>query len=97
MKKWFRKLRNEDGFTLIEMSIVLVIIALLLLLVVPNVGNVMENATNKTDAAIIKNVEAQIELYKVDNNLTTVPELSELVDEYITQDQLDAYNRAQRE
>lgn len=95
MKKWFRKLRNEDGFTLIEMSIVLVIIALLLLMVVPNIGNVMTSATDKTDDALIKNVEAQKELYKVDKKQTTMPTAKSLEEDgYIAEGQAEAYEAA---
>lgn len=95
MKKWIEKLKNEEGFTLIEMSIVLIIVALLLLLMVPNISGVMSNATSKTDDAIIQNVEAQIELYKAEKNKTVSSELTELVsDKYISEDQAKAYKEA---
>ncbi|HLR88093.1 MAG TPA: prepilin-type N-terminal cleavage/methylation domain-containing protein, partial [Atopostipes sp.] len=47
MKKILRKLRLEDGFTLLEMSIVILIVAALLLLIIPNVSKV-NDTTDKT-------------------------------------------------
>jgi len=37
MKKIIQKFKNKDGFTLIEMLIVLFIIAILLILIIPNI------------------------------------------------------------
>lgn len=95
MKKMLKNLRNEEGFTLIEMSIVLIIIALLLIFLIPNIGNVMNNATGTTDTAIINTVETQMELYKADKNETTLPSAVTLESEkYISIEQLNAYNQA---
>lgn len=95
MKKLTEKLKNEDGFTLIELSIVLVVIALLMLLIVPNVTNVMSNVNGTTDEAVIQTVEAQIELYKANNRVGGYINLDDLVEnKYITQEQLNAYEKA---
>lgn len=95
MKKLTEKLKNEDGFTLIELSIVLVVIALLMLLIVPNVTNVMSNVNGTTDEAVIQTVEAQIELYKANYRVGGYINLEDLVEnKYITQEQLNAYEKA---
>ena len=95
MKKLTEKLKNEDGFTLIELSIVLVVIALLMVLIVPNVTNVMSNVNGTTDEAVIQTVKAQIELYKAKNRVGGEINLDDLVNnKYITQEQLDAYEKA---
>ena len=42
MKKILKKLKKKDGFTLIEMLIVLFIIAILLILIIPNITKNIE-------------------------------------------------------
>ena len=83
MKKMISKLNNEDGFTLIEMTIVIMVVAALLLLIVPNVGNITKNTNSTTSAAAVSTVESQIILYKMenpDNTLEYEELLTELVD-----------------
>lgn len=45
------KLKKQHGFTLIEMLIVVAIIAILIAVSIPMVGNALENARESTDAA----------------------------------------------
>ena len=45
MKKLINK--NQKGFTLIEMMIVMVIISVLVILVIPNASDVLSKANNK--------------------------------------------------
>ena len=95
MKHFMSKLKNEDGFTLIEMTIVIMVVAALLLLIVPNVGKVTENTNSTTSEAAVSTVESQIILYKMENPDDTLDGnalLEKLVkDKYITQRQLEAY------
>lgn len=51
MKNLKAKLQNKGGFTLIEMLIVVAIIAILIAISIPLVGNALEKAKNATDAA----------------------------------------------
>ena len=44
MKKIIQKFKNKDGFTLIEMLIVLFIIAILLILIIPNITKNIDTA-----------------------------------------------------
>lgn len=94
MKKILRKLRLEDGFTLLEMSIVILIVAALLLLIIPNVSKVNDTTDKTTGEAAVSTVETQIILYKMDgSNLSEDDILQELLDNSeITQKQFDAYN-----
>lgn len=95
MKNKIKELTKQEGFTLIEMSIVLIIIALLLLFVIPNIGKVLDGATGTTDTAIVKTIDAQKELYKAEKNITTEPTLDELLSaEYISDEQKTAYDAA---
>ena len=100
MRKIIKKLKNESGFTLLEMSIVIMIIAALLLLIIPNVSTVNETTDKTTSKAVVSTVETQIELYKMENPSTELSGdalLEELKNEkWITEKQVDAYKRSQK-
>mgnify|MGYP002740971854 CR=1 FL=1 len=92
MKKLLKK---KKGFTLIELLICLFIIGLMMLLIIPNIAKQREEAQKKSDAAIVKVIENQQELYQLDKNVKDKPDVSTLKkDGYITQEQLDSYNKA---
>lgn len=61
MKKQTRKMRN--GFTLIEMTIVLFIISLLILIIIPNLSNQRKHAQSVHSSAMTEVVQAQIDAY----------------------------------
>ena len=91
MKKLLKK---KKGFTLIELLICLFIIGLMMLLIIPNIANQRQKAQEKSDAAIVKVIENQQELYQLDKNVKEKPDVSTLKnDGYITQEQLDSYNK----
>lgn len=79
MKKWMKTLENEKvkAFTLLEMLMVLLIISVLMLLFIPNLSKQKEKVTDKGNAAVVKIVENQAELYEL--NEGKKPSLSELV------------------
>ena len=105
MKKLLKK---KKGFTLIELLICLFIIGLMMLLIIPNIAKQRAEAQKKSDAAIVKVVENQQELYlldhkddkaatestgsTVDKNAKPTPETLRS-DGYITQEQYDAYKK----
>ncbi len=51
MKNLKAKLRRDGGFTLVEMLIVVAIVAILIAISIPTVGNALEEARKATDAA----------------------------------------------
>lgn len=69
-------LKNEKGFTLIEMMIVLLIITVLILIAIPNVTKHSKSIDDKGCEAYVKMVEGQIQAYKMDKQKT--PSLAEL-------------------
>ncbi|MFK9093276.1 competence type IV pilus major pilin ComGC [Bacillus salipaludis] len=69
-------LKNEKGFTLIEMMIVMLVISVLLIVTIPNVAKHNSNINNKGCEAYVKMVQAQVQAYVMDNN--KVPTLDEL-------------------
>ena len=87
------KCRKNKAFTLIEMVLVLFIVAALLLLIIPNMTEQANNAKAKTDKALVETVEAQKNLYLLENDgLQSVTAEKLANDGYITQDQLNQYH-----
>lgn len=62
MEKILKKLKKKDGFTLIEMLIVLFIIAILLILIIPNITKNIDTAKDNT------NVQ-ELLLFLIKNNI----------------------------
>jgi competence protein ComGC len=60
-------MKNQKGFTLIEMMIVLMIISVLLIITVPNVTKHNASINDKGCDAYIKMVQAQVQAYQMDN------------------------------
>ncbi len=60
------KIRNEKGFTLIEMLIVLFIISILLLITIPNISKNNQVIEDKGCEALIKLTEAQVQAYRLE-------------------------------
>ena len=71
-------LKNQRGFTLIEMMIVLLVISVLLLITVPNVTKNNSTINEKGSEAYIKMVEGQIQAYEMESN-QKIPTLEQLL------------------
>ena len=69
MKRLNKKLakfrKNNKGFTLIEMLIVLFIIAILLILIIPNITKNVDTAKDKSSEAYVKTVQSQVTAYEL--------------------------------
>lgn len=78
-------MKNEQGFTLIEMLIVLLVISILLIITIPNITKHQSTIQTKGCEAFVKMVEAQVQAYEIDHNKlpTSVVELKEK--EYLKQ------------
>ncbi|GHH96986.1 competence type IV pilus major pilin ComGC [Neobacillus kokaensis] len=61
-------LKNEKGFTLIEMMIVMLVISVLLIITIPNVAKHNSNINNKGCEAYVKMVQAEVQAYRLDKN-----------------------------
>lgn len=61
-------LKNRKGFTMVEMLIVIGIIALLLLLIIPNINEKQKLINLKGCEALKETINAQINLYELKNN-----------------------------
>lgn len=96
MKKIKTKIKEEAGFTLIEMLIVILIISVLLILVVTNLDGVNDRITKTKNDGIIQTVDSQILIYKMETG--TKPTLATLErDGYITEAQKNAYSQATKD
>lgn len=70
-------LNKENGFTLIEMLVVLLIISILILITIPNVTKHFSTVDDKGCKAYVKMVQGQVEAYKIEYK--TIPTMSDLV------------------
>lgn len=61
-----RNLKNESGFTLIEMMIVLLVITVLLFIAIPNVAKQSKNINAKGCTAFMHMVQGQVQAYQFD-------------------------------
>jgi len=83
--------KKENGFTLIEMLIVLAIISVLIILIVPNLTGKSSEVNEKGCDALVKVVQTQVNAYHLDHGHYP-SQLTNLVDKYITDDQLTCPN-----
>lgn len=83
---------KQEGFTLLEMIVVLFILGLLILLFLPNIMNQRDSAQETGDEALIQTVETQQILYKNDHDGQegTIDHL--VAEEYLSQEQADRFN-----
>lgn len=77
MQKILKILKNNQGFTLIEMLIVLLIISILLLLIIPNLTNNVKNVKDTGCKGYIEMVQSQVVAFQLNEN--KLPTFEELV------------------
>ncbi|WP_258452265.1 competence type IV pilus major pilin ComGC [Aerococcus urinae] len=83
---------KQEGFTLLEMIVVLFILGLLILLFLPNIMNQRDNAQETGDEALRQTVETQMILYKNDHDGQegTIDQL--VAEDYLSREQADRFN-----
>lgn len=83
--------KEEEGFTLIEMLIVLAIITILLVLVVPNLADKNEDVHEMGEDAIVQMANNQVQSYYIDQG--KYPAIIEDLEEadYLSKDVIKKY------
>lgn len=74
-----KRLKNQKGFTLIEMLIVMLIITVLIAIAIPNVSKQTSAVDEKGCKAFVQMVQGQVESYRMDKK--DIPTVDELVTE----------------
>ena len=59
-------MKNKNGFTLLEMVVVVIIISILFLLTIPNVSRVISSVDSKACKALTKVVDSAIVQFRLD-------------------------------
>lgn len=83
--------KKEDGFTLIEMLLVLLVISVLIILIIPNIAAQSANVQDTGCDAQVKMVQSQIQAYTL-NEGNAPASISALVPDYLTDDQVTCSN-----
>ncbi|NBJ71673.1 MULTISPECIES: competence type IV pilus major pilin ComGC [Clostridia] len=78
--------KKNEAFTLIEMLIVLMIIAILIILIVPNLGKRSQEVNSKGCEALVAVVQAQVDAYYAEHSRFPTS-LNALVPEYLNEEQ----------
>lgn len=75
-------MKEEKGFTLMEMLIVLAIISVLILIAIPNVTKHSKSIDDKGCDAYVQMIQSQVEAYKMENK-EYPSNLDTLVNDYL--------------
>lgn len=73
-----KQIKNQSGFTLIEMMIVLLIISVLILIAIPNVTKHSATIDEKGCQAYVKMVQGQVEAFRIEEK--SIPTLDDLME-----------------
>jgi len=84
--------KNEQGFTLIEMLVVLMIISLLIILIIPNLGSKSEEVNETGCEALEQIIQTQTDVYYLEHRHYP-KNVDDLANKgYITEDQKQCKN-----
>lgn len=67
MFNWLKKHRNQKGFTLIELMIVIAIIGILAAIAIPQFSSYRAKSFNTASVSDIRNIRTDLEAYYAEN------------------------------
>jgi len=67
MYNWLKKHRNQKGFTLIELMIVIAIIGILAAIAIPQFASYRAKSFNSASVSDIRNIRTDLEAYYAEN------------------------------
>ena len=73
MRGQMQKGRNQKGFTLVELMVVVLIIGILVAIAVPVYRSVQTKAAENACAANVRTLNGALEAYKANNDFATLP------------------------
>ncbi|TDM04737.1 competence type IV pilus major pilin ComGC [Macrococcus carouselicus] len=92
MKRTIKKgFRTDDGFTLIEMLLVLLVISVLIIVIIPNIAKQSDNVQNTGCTAQVKMVQGQLEAYKLQTGKLPTT-IDALVPDFLKENQTSCKN-----
>ena len=92
MRKLFlKKIKDEKGFTLEEMLLVLLVISVLIILIIPNIAQQSENVQNTGCEAQVRMVQSQVEAFTL-NEGQPPQTINDLVPTYLSTGQTTCQN-----
>lgn len=86
-KSFIEQFKKDEGFTLIEMLLVLLVISVLIILIVPNIAKQSDTVQAKGCEAQIKMVQGQVEAYRIQTGKVPTS-VQQLVPEYLNESQV---------
>lgn len=86
-------MKTQNGFTLIEMLIVLAVISILLILFIPNIGKESTNIRSTGCEALLQMAENQVVAYEIDNGSKPADIQTLVTEDYLKSTECDNGNR----
>lgn len=83
--------RTDEGFTLIEMLLVLLVISVLIIVIIPNIAKQSDNVQSTGCTAQVKMVQGQMEAYKLQTGKTPT-NVQDLVPDFLKENQTQCKN-----
>ena len=85
MLNLLRKAKNQKGFTLVELMVVVVIIGILVAIAVPVYNNIQGTAAEKAHKANIRTIQSAVMMYQTENDTSNTPSINDLVPDFLAE------------